>query len=107
MSNSNDKIIALNVRLKPSEPSAHLQAANYTNVGIAQGIAYLNFGFTQSPLLAALVMTAKDGLAAPKGLDGTPVARMAMGVEVLARLHQQIQEVSVGLRAARQPKPKG
>jgi hypothetical protein len=30
-----------------------------------------------------------------------------MGVDVLARLQQQIQQVLVGLRDARQPKPKG
>ena len=33
MSESKDKTIALNVRLKPSEPSAHPRATNYTNVG--------------------------------------------------------------------------
>ncbi len=45
MSDSTDKTIPLNVRLKPSEPSAHPVAANYSNVGVAQGIAYLDFGF--------------------------------------------------------------
>ena len=40
MSESKDATIALNVRLKPSDSSAHPRAANYTNVGIAQGIAY-------------------------------------------------------------------
>ena len=40
-----DKTISLNVRLKPSEPSAHPHAVNYSNVGVAQGIAYLDFGF--------------------------------------------------------------
>ena len=33
MSEANDKIIALNVRLKPSESSAHPRATNYTNDG--------------------------------------------------------------------------
>ena len=50
--------------------------------------------------------TAKDGQAAPKGLEGSLVTRVAMGVEVLARLHQQIQQVLVGMRDARQGKPK-
>jgi|CXWL01.1.fsa_nt_gi hypothetical protein len=40
MSKSNDAIIALNVRLKSSDSSAHPRAANYTNVGVAQGMAY-------------------------------------------------------------------
>jgi len=106
MREANDKIIALNVRLKPSEPSAHPRATNYTNVTVAQGIAYLDFGFIEPTLLAAIAKTAKDGQAAPKGLDGALVTRVAMGVDVLARLHQQIQQVLLNMRDAQQPKPK-
>jgi hypothetical protein len=107
MSESDDATIALNVRLKPSDSSAHPRAANYTNVGIAQGIAYLDFGFIEPALLAAIAKTAKDGQAAPKGLDGHLVTRVAMDVGALARLHQQIQQVLVGLRDSEQPKTKG
>ena len=106
MRDAKDKTIALNVRLKPSESSAHPCATNYTNVGVAQGIAYVDFGFIEPTLLAAIAKTAKDGQAAPKGLEGHLVTRVAMGVDVLARLHQQIQQVLVGVRDARQPKPK-
>jgi hypothetical protein len=106
MSDAKDKTIALNVRLKPSEPSAHPRATNYTNVGVAQGVAYLNFGFIEPTVLAAIAKNAKDGQAAPKGLEGALVTRVAMGVDVLARLHRQIQQVLVGLRDARQSKPK-
>lgn len=107
MSEPKDQTIALNVRLKPSESSAQPRATNYTNVGVAQGIAYLDFGFIEPMLLAAIAKTAKDGQAAPKGLDGALVTRVAMSVDVLARLHQQIQQVLVGLREARQEKAKG
>ena len=106
MSETKDKTIALNVRLKPSEPSAHPRATNYTNVSLTQGIAYLDFGFIEPTLLATIAKTAKDEQAAPNGLDGIFVTRVAMGVDVLARLHQQIQQVLVGLRDARQPKTK-
>ena len=106
MSEDKDKTIALNVRLKPVEHSDQPHSANYTNVGVAQGIAYVDFGFIEPTLLAAIAKTAKDGQAAPKGLDGALVTRVAMGVDVLARLHQQIQQVLVSLRDARLPKPK-
>jgi hypothetical protein len=106
MSEAKDKTIALNVRLKPSESSAHPRATNYTSVGVVQGIAYVDFGFIEPALLAAIAKTAKDGQVAPKGLEGTLVTRVAMGVDVLARLHQQIQQVLVNLRDARLPKPK-
>ena len=105
MSDTKDQTIALNVRLKPSEPSAHPRATNYTNVGVAQGIAYVDFGFIEPTLLSAIAKTAKDGQAAPKGLDGALVTRVAMGVDVLARLHQQIQQVLVSMRDVRQAKP--
>jgi hypothetical protein len=104
MSDAKDKAIALNVRLKASEPSAHPRATNYTNVSVAQGIAHVDFGFIEPTLLAAIAKTAKDGQAAPKGLDGTFVTRVAMGVDVLARLHQQIQQVLEGMREANRPK---
>jgi hypothetical protein len=93
MGESKDTTIALNVRLKHSESSAHPRAANYTNVGIAQGIAYLDFGFIEPALLAAVAKTAKDGQAAPKGLEGHLVTRVAMDVGSLTRLQQQIQQV--------------
>ena len=96
----------MNIRLKPSESSAHPRTTNHTNVGVAQGIAYLDFGFIEPALLAAVAKTAKDGQAAPKGVEGVLVTRVAMGVDVRARLHQQIQQVLVGLRDARQAKPK-
>jgi hypothetical protein len=106
MSESKDQTLAFNVRLKPSEPSAHPRATNYTNVGVAQGIAYLDFGFIEPTLLAALAKTAKDGQTVPIGLEGALVTRVAMSVDVLARLHHQIQQVLVGLRDAQQPKLK-
>ena len=101
MSEAKDKTLALNVRLKPSEWSAHPRATNYSNVGVAQGIASVDFVFIEPTLLAAIAKTANEGQAAPKGLEGTLVTSVAMGVDVLARLHQQIQQVLVGLRDAR------
>ena len=106
MSEAKDQTIALNVRLKPSEPSAHPRATNYTNVGWAQGIAYVDFGIIEPTVLAAIAKTAKDGQAAPKGLEAALVTRLAMSVDVLARLHRQIQQVLVTLRDSRQPNPK-
>jgi hypothetical protein len=106
MSESTDTTIALNVRLKPSESSAHPRSVNYTNVGVAQGVAYLDFGFIEPALLAAIAKTAKDGQAAPKGLDGHLVTRVAMDISALVRLQQQIQQVLVSLSTAQKPASK-
>ena len=101
------RIARHSVRLKPVDHSNLPHQTNYSHVGVAQGIAYLDFGFIEPTLLGAIAKTAKDGQAAPKGIDGQLVTRVAMGVDVLARLHQQIQNVLVSLRDARQPKAKG
>ena len=110
MSNSTDKTIPLNVRLKPSEPSAHPLATNYTNVGVAQGIAYLDFGFiacSSRPLsLYGLSGPIRDRLHGPNRPRSRHFSRVAMGVDVLARLQQQIQQMLVGLQARKQPKSK-
>jgi len=53
VSAAKEKTVEMNVRLKPSESSAHPPATNYMNVVMAQGIAYLKFGFIEPTLLAA------------------------------------------------------
>jgi hypothetical protein len=106
MNEAKDKTIALNVRLKPADHSNLPHQANYSNMGMAQGIAYLDFGFIEPALLGAIARTAKDGQVAPKVIDGQLVTRVAMGMDVMARLHQQILHVLVGPRDARELKPK-
>jgi hypothetical protein len=106
MTEVKDQTIAMNVRLKPYESSSDPRATNYTNVGVAQGIAYVDFVFIEPTLLAAIAKTANDAQAVQKGLEGSLVSRVAMGVDMLARLHQQIQQVLITLRDARQPKRK-
>lgn len=104
MSEVKDKVLALNVRLKSSDSTAHPRATNYSNVGVAQGIAYVDFGFIEPALLGAISKTTKDGQGVPKGIEGTLVTRVAMGVDVLARLHQQIQQVFESICDPRYPK---
>lgn len=101
MSEQQRGTIPLNVRLKSGESSARPFATNYTNVGVAQGIAYVDLGFIEPALIGAIAKTAKNGQPAPKAIEGQLVSRVAMGVDVLARLHQQIQQVLVSMRDAR------
>lgn len=104
MSDADATTIVFNVRLKPMDHSNLPHQANYSNVAVAQGMAYLEFGFLDPALLRAIVKTGKDGQAASDVIEGQLVTLVAMGVNVLARLHQQIQQVLVGLPAARQSK---
>ena len=104
MNETKDKVLALNVRLKSGDSSAHPRATNYTNVGVAQGIAYVDFGFIEPSLLGAVAKNAKNGQPAPKGIEGQLVTRVAMGADVLVRLHQQIQQILISVRDAQKRK---
>ena len=61
MNEVNEQPIALKVRLKPVDHSDLPQSANYSHVGVVQGIAYLDFGFIELVLPMAIAKTAKDG----------------------------------------------
>lgn len=107
MSEPKEAATVLNVRLTPSDASAHPRTTNYTTVGMVQGIAYLDFGFIEPAFLASVAKTAKDGKTPPTRVDGHLVTRVTMDVIALARLHQQIQQVLVGLQTAQKLTPKG
>jgi hypothetical protein len=77
----------------------------FSVLSVAQGIAYLDFGFIEPSALAMLSRTVREGKAMPERLDGKLVARVAMGLDVLQRLDQQLQQVLQGLRGAKPTKP--
>lgn len=93
-----EKAVSLNVKLTPGEQADQPVLANYTTVGVAQGMGYLDFGFIEPASLAAVVRRAQQDGDIPKTLDGTLAVRVALPLEALARLQQQLQQVVVGLR---------
>ncbi|MDH4154799.1 MAG: hypothetical protein OEV01_13515 [Nitrospira sp.] len=105
MSESKPTITPVNVRLNPSDSSAHPRAANYTDVGVAQGIAYLDFGFIEP----ALLRRSRRPQGCSNGSNRFGRASCfsgAMGGNALAQLQQQIQQVLLGLRESRKDRPK-
>ena len=77
MSTATDKTIALNIRLKPTESSAHPRVTNYTKVGVTQAIAYVDCGFIEPVLLAKMVVDSQNGKAVPGQVEGKFVAESA------------------------------
>lgn len=104
--NRMEQTLAVPVKLSPVNHSDQPVSANYTTVNIAQGIAYVDFGFIEPTALGALVREAKEGKATQKSLEGKLVVRLAMGLDVLQRLQQQLQQVLVGLRGRNETKEK-
>jgi hypothetical protein len=97
--------VALQVKLKAVDRSDQPLAANYTGVGVAQGIAYLDFGFIEPSLMAAVARSSQHGGHVPRSLEGTRTARIAMPLEAVLRLHQQLQQVLAGMRKKTEAKP--
>jgi hypothetical protein len=81
------------------EHSDQPHTSNYTNVALAHHIAYLDFGFIEPATLATITNRQTDVQGGPQSLDGTLVTRVAVGVNVLSQLHQQIQHVLLTLGA--------
>jgi hypothetical protein len=95
-----EKITAVNVRLRAVEQSDQPIASNFATVTVAQGIAYVDFGFIEPPLLAKTMMDSQHGKTLPEQFDGKLVARISLGLDVLARLQGQMQQVLLTLRQA-------
>ncbi|MCC6212320.1 MAG: hypothetical protein IT513_14890, partial [Burkholderiales bacterium] len=90
----------LGIRLAPVDNSDQPVLANYTSISPAPGMAFIDFGFLEPALLAALPRAAKQGVKLPQSLNGKLAVRVAMGYDAAADLHQQLGRVLAGLRAA-------
>lgn len=105
-----EKAITLNVQLTPGNATEQPMMANYTAVSVAQGIAHVDFGFIEPALFGALGRAIRQNKPIPKGVRGTRTARIALPLDALVRLQQQLQQTLMGLRrqaASGKGEPKG
>lgn len=93
-----NKSVAVNVRLKSLGDADQPTLANYSHVSLAQGLAYVDFGFLEPGLLSAVAQRAQKGETLPKQLDGTRIVRLALPFDAVIRLHQQLQQVVASLQ---------
>ena len=100
MTQAKPKAPAFEVRLKSNDSSGHPRLANYTKIAVARGISYVDFGFVEPALIGAMANGAANGQVAAEDIEGQLVARVAMDVDVLGRLHRQLQHVLLSLRGA-------
>lgn len=83
----------LGIRLVPVSNSDQPVVANYSAVDLAPGIAFVDFGFVEPSVLAALPGMARAGGKLPERLNGKLAVRVAMGYDTLANLHQHLTRV--------------
>ncbi|MFY9316416.1 MAG: hypothetical protein WAO95_12770 [Burkholderiales bacterium] len=91
----------MGVRLAPVNNSDQPVLANYAVVNPAPGMAFIDFGFLEPGLLAAIPRVAKQGGKLPETVNGKLAVRVALGYETLAGLQQQIGQLLAQMRQAR------
>jgi hypothetical protein len=91
---------AMGIRLAPVGDSDQPVVANYTTLNISPGMVFVDFGFLELGMLAALPRVAKQGGKLPERLNGKLAVRVAMGYDAMANLHQQLGRVLAGLGEA-------
>ncbi len=89
---------SLGVRLTPVGNSDQPIVANYCLINVAPGMAFIDFGFLEPAMLAALPRVAREGGKLPERVNGKLAVRVALGYDALAGLHQQIGRVLAGLK---------
>lgn len=102
-----DKPVGMGIRLAPVNDSDQPLVANYTALNISPGMVFVDFGFLEPAMLAALPRVAKQGGKLPERLNGKLAVRVAMGYDAIANLHQQLGRVLAGLRDAAEKGRKG
>jgi hypothetical protein len=94
------------VRLAPVDNSDQPVLANHTAISSAAGMAFIDFGFLEPGILAAIPRVAKQGGKLPQQLNGKLAVRVAMGVDGIAALHQQLGRLLASAQAAAQARAK-
>jgi hypothetical protein len=89
------------VRLVPIDNADQPVLANYTALSAAPGMVFLDFGFLEPAMLAALPRLAKSGAKLPEAVHGKLAVRVAMGFDALQNLKQQIDRLAEAAEAQR------
>ena len=95
---------SLAIRLLPVENSDQPVLANYANVNVAPGMVFIDFGFLEPAMLQALPRVAKAGGKLPESVNGKLAVRVAMGLDGVSMLHQQLSRLIASANKAREPK---
>jgi len=93
------KNIGLGVRLTPVDDSDLPVVANYTAINVSPGMAFIDFGFIEPGMLAALPRMVQQGNKLPDNINCKLAVRVAMGYEAMSNLQQQLTQVLTNLQA--------
>ncbi len=93
--------VQVSVRLRATDHSDRAIVANVSAVQPGSGMVFIDFGFIEQHAIAALGKHALNGEKTPEILDARLECRIAMSLENLAQLAQQLNQTLAGLRPNR------
>lgn len=85
--------LQINVRLQPANDSDQPIFANFTVAQGAAAMVFIDFGFLDPSALPALARLAQSGGKMPEAINGRLACRVAMGLDSVAQLAQQLNQV--------------
>lgn len=88
------------IRLVPVDNSDRAVVSNVTALQITPGMAFVDFGFLEPAMIAALQRASKEGDKLPERLDGKLAVRVAMSYDAMSTLHQQLGRALNGIAAS-------
>ena len=100
-----EKTVALNIRLAAVGNSDQPVLANFTRLNGAPGMVFVDFGFLEPAALNAVSQLARTGGKIPETLAGKLAVRVAMGYDAIAGLHQQLGQVMDNMKAQQRVEP--
>jgi hypothetical protein len=95
MNETDPKVLSVSLKLSPIDKSDHPIAVNCTNVHVAQGNVYFDFGIVDPAVISKLAQQAKEGKldSTPPELEGKLLLRVAMSYQVMQSFYRQFQDV--------------
>jgi hypothetical protein len=93
---------SLRINLVAANDSDQPVLSNYAVVRVTPGLVYLDFGFIDPGVLPALNAAVGKGQKPPEQINARLAVRVALGVDTLAQLQQQIGSVLQGIQSQRQ-----
>jgi hypothetical protein len=90
----------LGIRLTPVGNSDQPVFANYTALNVAPGVVFIDFGFLEPGVLAALPRVARQGGKLPETINRRLAVRVALANDSVQNLTRQLDQV-VAPRTAR------
>jgi hypothetical protein len=92
--------VSVAVRLQPVEQSQRPVFANFTTVQAGTGVVFLDFGFLDPQTMANLARIGQPGVKIPDAIGGTLACRMVLGIDTVANLANQLNQLLRSAAAA-------